>query len=241
VDGASLEAFVKAPCRPIQWLGRKGVELEQAARETVSNSAGPTRCPARTSALGKPGSTSGLPFEAEDVRELLESKAVRQRAAYLYAMHVAPARGRLTREDFAQAWALLEMLPPNGDGSMPSARLKALWNRLYEQGAFGRAWDDSRWSAVWKTLADCGFLAVESTDYWHVEGGKGRAMRWRLDPAYSLADPAPEGGREHLGRKLSPPPEYRPGVYRPCLVSPPGPRHVDLTAEELQALVWPGG
>jgi hypothetical protein len=113
--GASLEAFVQAPCRPIQWLGRKGVEMAQAAQEIVGHSARPTRCPARTSAPGKPGSTSGLPFEVEDVQALLESKAVRHRAAYLYAMHVPPARGRLTREDFAQAWSeLLSNLVDDG-------------------------------------------------------------------------------------------------------------------------------
>jgi hypothetical protein len=125
---------------------------------------------------------------------------------------------------------------------MPSARLKALWTRLYQQGVFGRAWDDSRWSALWKTLADCGFLLVEDTDYWYVGGGRGRAMRWRLDPAYSLADPAPGGeGSASWQEALSPLPQYEPGVYRPCLASPPGSWYVDLTAEELQALVWPGG
>jgi hypothetical protein len=153
---------------PFQWLGKKVVELGQLP--------GPAR-PVQQPAPRKPGSTPGLPFAVEEVEGLLHSKAVRNRAAYLYAMHVTPARGRLTREDFAQAWALLELLRPNEDGSMPQARVKKVWCRLYEGGVFARAFDDSRWGALWRTLADCGFLAVVDTDYWHVEGGRGQAMK----------------------------------------------------------------
>jgi hypothetical protein len=195
---------------PFQWLGKKVVELEQ-----LPEPAKPVRQPAPR----KPGSTSGLPFEVGDVEALLASKAVRSRAAYLYAMHAQPRRGRLTREDFVQAWALLEQLRPNEDGSMPQARVKAIWCRLYEQGTFSRAWDDSRWSAIWRTLADCGFLDVVDTDYWHAEGGKGQAMKWALGLAYSLAGAGAEDKTEASLQEALPP--YAPEVHRPHRVSPP--------------------
>jgi hypothetical protein len=181
---------------PFQWLGKKVTELGRLP--------GPAK-PVRPPAPRKPGSTSGLPFEVGDVEALLASKAVRDRAAYLYAMRVTPARGRLTREDFAQAWALLEQLRPNEDGSMPQARVKKVWCRLYEEGVFARAFDDSRWSAIWRTLADCGFLDVVDTDYWHAEGGRGQAMKWALRPAYSLAGAGDEDEDEASWQEALPP------------------------------------
>lgn len=130
---------------------------------------------------------------------------------------------------------LLECLEPNEDGTMPSARLKACWTRLYEAGVFLRAWDDSRWAAIWRTLSDCGFLAVGGTDYWFdaCGRGKGHAMEWRLDPRWSLAGGADTRTHTSLQEAL---PLYRPGLHRPNKVQPPSWPYQD--AEAITELIF---
>ena len=87
-DEDRLAAFVATPPRRLDWLIRKTAELEKATPK------------GRPKVKARRGSTSGLPFGVEEVEHLLGSKAVRHRAAYLYAMHVAPRRGRLAVQDF---------------------------------------------------------------------------------------------------------------------------------------------
>jgi hypothetical protein len=218
-DEERLAAFVATPPRRVDWLTRKTAELETATPK------GPPKVKARR------GSTSGLPFGVEEFHAL-DTREHRNRVVpYLYAYHVAPRRGRLLREDLSIAVRVLALLRPNEDGSMPSARVKKVWCRLYQTGEVARAWDDSRWSAIWRTLADCGFLLVEDTNYWFIAGKhEGRAMRWRLNPDCPLG-----GGERAVSLQEAPSelPLRRPGLYRPCLVPAPAFDYLEWTPDRL--------
>jgi hypothetical protein len=85
----------------------------------------------------------------------------------------------------------------------------------------------SRWSAIWQTLADCGFLAVQDANYWFIEGKhEGQAMKWRLDEAYSLQETQEEASLQEV-------PPRRPGLYRPQLVPAPAFDLYEWTPERL--------
>jgi hypothetical protein len=84
-----------------------------------------------------------------------------------------------------------------GDG-LPQKYAKLLWQQAYAQGIIDRPFNDSRWSAMWKTVAACGFMDVQDDTYWYYryEDKPGKCMEWRLRLEYSWYEQAQERERE---------------------------------------------
>jgi hypothetical protein len=59
-------------------------------------------------------------------------------------------RRRVHPEDIAVGLAVLLVcsLSPNADGSLPQARIKAVWKQLISEGFTERAWDHDRWASI---------------------------------------------------------------------------------------------
>ena len=89
--------------------------------------------------------------------------------------------GKVTNEDIAIFLAITK-LGPNEDGTMPSARIEAIWKSWAEADVVFRSYQPSRVAAIRNWLADHGELDDVDERYWffprHQE--RGRAMKWRL-------------------------------------------------------------
>jgi hypothetical protein len=77
-------------------------------------------------------------------------------------------------------------MKPNSDGSMPTARIKAIWDSLYETGEVERAFDYHRWKAIRDTMEIQGGLEMVDrrfyTGFVGMDGReiKGRAAKWHM-------------------------------------------------------------
>ena len=93
-----------------------------------------------------------------------------------------------TVEDLAILLMLLKYftLNMNADGSLPWARVKGLWDALYEVGDVSRAFDPKRFAALRNYLSSLGLLDWADSTYhlpqW-VEGAKvrGKACKWKAN------------------------------------------------------------
>jgi hypothetical protein len=85
------------------------------------------------------------------------------------------ARQVATPEDFAVVLLLLKALHKNAnaDGSMPTARIRGLWESLHRAGDVRRQWNANRFKAVRDVLSDLGLLAWRDNKY-----ATGRACKW---------------------------------------------------------------
>ena len=72
----------------------------------------------------------------------------------------------------------------NLDGSLPTARFKALWEAMREKGDIDRGWDYKRFAAMRNYLSSLGWLQWEDERYSPGAGGqKGQAAKWRATDA----------------------------------------------------------
>lgn len=79
-------------------------------------------------------------------------------------------------------------LRPNPDGSMPYERFRTVWGILYDYRLVSRAFDPSRYSAMWAHATRSGFIDVLNPNYQvgHVDDDgqyeKGYAAKWLASP-----------------------------------------------------------
>jgi hypothetical protein len=106
-----------------------------------------------------------------------------------HALPVSSGRGVVTSEDVAILMLILEFFNDNPsrylDGSMPYARVKGMWDALYQAGDIGRKWDDKRYAAARNYLSGLGLIDWRDASYRmpvYVNSRKidGRAARWGL-------------------------------------------------------------
>jgi hypothetical protein len=74
-------------------------------------------------------------------------------------------------------WASERM---NGDGTMPGARIEALWNSAYASGQTDRQFNSSRWKAVRDLMTKNGHIDWEDNTYVPGNGETGRACKWTM-------------------------------------------------------------
>jgi hypothetical protein len=86
-------------------------------------------------------------------------------------------RVKVVAEDVAIFLTIVEYCSQNinSDGSMPYARIKAIWKALNSAEAINRAWDDKRFAYIRNLLSD-----NELIDWVENEYGPGKACRWAL-------------------------------------------------------------
>lgn len=100
---------------------------------------------------------------------------------------VAGNRKVVTREDLAIFLMLLRFFSGhmNADGSLPTARWRAMWTALHEAGDVGRPWCHRRYAAMRNFLSEQGLLAWDDEGYLVGDAGRdgryvpGKAARWR--------------------------------------------------------------
>jgi hypothetical protein len=168
-DEQRLAEWVALPIKPYSWLLATVERLEKANADRPSG--------AKKTARQRPksGSCVGVSIATGVVEALPDAvRYYKQLSYYLYAQHVAPRRKdvRLTAVDFAIAMAVISAFAtsPKADASLPQLACKRLWMEAYSAGLVSRAWNDSRWAAIWRTLADCQMIDVVDERYWWSDG-----------------------------------------------------------------------
>jgi hypothetical protein len=98
------------------------------------------------------------------------------------------SRAKVDAPDLAIALAVIKSCSTrmNADGSMPTARIKAIWDRMYCNGEVDRAFDYHRWKAVRDLIEVKGGLVMVDRRYYtrftNANGQeiKGKAARWHM-------------------------------------------------------------
>jgi hypothetical protein len=217
-DEGRLQDFLDTPVRPLSWLLERIDRLElRLAEKPVPDAPAPT-------GRVKIGSHTGTNAPAHELARLPDmAKQYKDHAFYLYARHVTPRRNDVRRavRDFEITLAVLSLVKRyvKKGKRTPQKFVKAVWQTAYDLGYADRAFCDSRWAAIWQTLADCQFIDVESNQYWFDPKGeeKGQCMRWELKEQFcATEDTGPQEGA--IATAI---PKYAPGVYRPTRVPAP--------------------
>jgi hypothetical protein len=91
-------------------------------------------------------------------------------------------------KDFQIGLALMAIATKYKKGpELPQKFIKLLWGQAYAQGIVDRPFNDSRWSAIWRTVDGAGIIDVLDERYWYYryEAKPGKAMEWLLKPEFS--------------------------------------------------------
>lgn len=162
------------------------------AGEVSSASANPRQRPPsgrKTSVLSS-GSISRFPIGDEQLRLIPDMmKRYRSLSYYLFSVRTLDTyrKGRTIKAaDFQEALVVMNLMAiiPNkwDDKQAATGRAKALWDRLYQEGYFTRAWDSEKWKLLRDTIVDAGFITLLDERYWFTPGEhSGKAMEWHLN------------------------------------------------------------
>ncbi len=91
-------------------------------------------------------------------------------------------RSVVTAEDLGIFFILLKFfsLNMNSDGSLPTARFRALWDAMFKKGDIDRAFDFKRFAVMRNYLSSMGLLDWQDERYVYSGGNqKGQAAKWR--------------------------------------------------------------
>jgi hypothetical protein len=133
---------------------------------------------ARASCALNVGSVSGLLVSEGDLADLPKWERLAARLASGADLKTS-TRHVATPTDLAITLMILKVLSrnPNPDGSMPTARVKGLWQSLYEAGDIGRPFSYHRFKTARDYLSDRGHLSWTENAY-----SPGTACKWTLIP-----------------------------------------------------------
>ena len=78
------------------------------------------------------------------------------------------SRAKVDAMDLAIALSILKFCSQkmNSDGTMPTARIKAIWDRMYETGEVDRAFDYHRWRVIRDLIEAQGGLEMEDRHFY---------------------------------------------------------------------------
>jgi hypothetical protein len=124
------------------------------------------------------------------------------------------SRARVDALDLAIGLAIVKFctMQMNGDGSMPTERIKAIWDGLFRGGDVQRAFDYHRWKSISDLIETKDGLVMEDRRFWtgfvndRGEVIKGKAARWhmagwlmkKLDEIVGVGGQEEERGEEHV-------------------------------------------
>jgi hypothetical protein len=178
--GAKAGRFAKVP-RGLGVLDTCGVALDDLPRVAKGDSPRP----ARKARAFPATSWSALAITPADLADV-------PRLATLAGTLGVP--DGVSAEDLGVYLLLLRFFARdrNPDGSLPSARFRALWDALFHAGDVGRAFHNGRFAAVTRHLTSRGLLVWEDPHF-----RTGRARRWGpSDQLLSRIAPGPAPARE---------------------------------------------
>jgi len=133
------------------------------------------------------GSVSNKLFNEKDLEELK-----RYEEFFVSEIKSLKAREfRVTKHDWAVATMILLFINtnPNSDDSVPTDRIRGLWNSLYEKGDINRKWNHHRWKAIRDKLSELDLIEWIDNKYTFGDKGKkikGQACKWKLTKKFVL-------------------------------------------------------
>jgi hypothetical protein len=133
------------------------------------------------------GSTSAHPI-TEDEIEAINGPYLDFARCWTPASVGTSSRAKVDAKDLALSLSILKFCSEhmNSDGTMPTKRIKTIWDRLFETGEIQRGFDYHRWKVIRDLIESQGGLAMEDRLYYtgfvndqgHVI--KGRAAKWKM-------------------------------------------------------------
>jgi hypothetical protein len=143
--------------------------------------------PRRLSASRARGSTRNHPLSTDEV-EAIGGPYLEFAGAWVPEPLATSGRARVEAGDVAIGLAIVKVCSSksNSDGTLPTARVKAIWNRLFEDGEVGRAFDYHRWKTIRDVIEVRGGLEMVDRSFYtgfvDVDGRliKGRAAKWHM-------------------------------------------------------------
>jgi hypothetical protein len=229
-----LQEFIRTPVKTYSWL------QELVALLPNSSPRGAKR---------KRGSTTGL-YLSEDQLATIPAGLdyYLPMAQHCYAMRVdTDAKGvnPVTVVDFQCGFLCLATIAmkPNEDDQVPTALVEAIWKRLYDQGIFTRAWNNSRWKVIRNAMADCDYVEEIDRRYWFdprkkETGEVGKAMQFKLRSEFCWSFDHVFGEEEGICARA-----FSPGKFIRCRWRPkridgmfPYPDKPSFTALDLEIL-----
>jgi hypothetical protein len=132
------------------------------------------------------GSCSGIPFNDELLKRYKSEDLTELAERWLGKYGIAAAKRSLVRpKDMALSMAIIVHCTQdrNKDGSIPQARVEAIWNVARSTGLTDKSWDHHVFTAARNWLEAHGYLVIEDFGYTpgYNQGGeyvKGQAARW---------------------------------------------------------------
>jgi hypothetical protein len=127
------------------------------------------------------GSIAGKHFQQDEL-DRLDNHYLHLANALLHR-HSLGTKGRsvATAEDLSIFLMMLRFFTKNmnGDGSLPMARFKAMWEALFEAGDIRRSWDGKRFATMRNYLSDLGLIQwQEERHYPDPIKHRGQAAKW---------------------------------------------------------------
>jgi hypothetical protein len=133
------------------------------------------------------GSTSAHPI-TEDEIEAINGPYLAFARSWVPASVGTSSRAKVDAKDLAIALSILKFCSQhmNSDGTMPTKRIKTIWDRLLETGEIQRGFDYHRWKVIRDLIESQGGLEMDDRLYYtgfvndqgHVI--KGRAAQWKM-------------------------------------------------------------
>jgi hypothetical protein len=133
------------------------------------------------------GSTSAHPITKDEI-EAITGPYLEFAKTWIPEPIGTSSRARVEAADLAIAFPIVKCCSQkrNADGTMPTRRIKIIWDRLFAEGEIDRAFDYHRWRVIRDLIEAQGGLEMEDRRYYtgfvndQGEVIKGRAAKWNM-------------------------------------------------------------
>jgi hypothetical protein len=137
--------------------------------------------------IAQNGSLSGYPIPEQEIAAI-QGSYLQLAQTWIPQTLTTSSRAKVDARDLAIAFAIIRTctLKMNADGSMPTARVKAIWDRMYLNGEVDWAFDYHRWKEIRDLMEVRGGLVMDDRHYYtgftNAQGQeiKGKAARWHM-------------------------------------------------------------
>ncbi len=133
------------------------------------------------------GSTSAHPIKKDEI-EAINGPYLDFAKTWVLESVVTSSRAKVEPADLAIALPILKFCSQNmnSDGTMPTKRIKTIWDRLFAEGEIDRAFDYHRWKVIRDLIETHDGLEMHDRLYYtgfvNDQGDliKGKAAKWKL-------------------------------------------------------------
>jgi hypothetical protein len=133
------------------------------------------------------GSTPDHPIRKDEI-EAINGAYLEFARTWVEKPLATSSRAKVEAEDLAIGFGVVKFCTEkmNADGTLPTQRVKAIWDKMYENREVERAFDFHRWKSIRNLIEEHGGLEMEDRRYYtgfvNDQGIeiKGRAAKWRM-------------------------------------------------------------